>query len=124
MAYYVCQYLLQKILEEAGMENEACCKNPPTKRIEVTTTSYGNKSACASANNVVGYCLQIVYGDVSKWGRLQALPGAEKASKKECLRSKFGEANSEQQISGTWAGHNGAPRSIRGIFALTLLYGG
>jgi hypothetical protein len=33
----------------------------------------------------------ILYGEVLKWGRLRALPVADKASKKEWQRSKFGE---------------------------------
>ena len=49
-----------------------------------------------------------IYSDSSERGRLRALPVAEKASKKEWQRSKFGEANSEQQISGTATGHNEA----------------
>ena len=52
------------------------------------------------------------YAEISKWGRLRALPVADKASKKEWQRSKFGEPVGEQQISGTATGHNGAPRSI------------
>ena len=39
---------------------------------------------------------------------LRALPVADEASNKEWQRSKFCEANSEQKISGTATGHNGA----------------
>ncbi len=38
---------------------------------------------------------------------------ADEGSKKEWQRSKFCEANSEQKISGTATGHNGAPRSMK-----------
>ncbi len=48
------------------------------------------------------------YAEISKWGRLRPPPVAEEGSKKEWPRSKFCEANSEQKISGTRAGHNGA----------------
>jgi len=41
-----------------------------------------------------------LYGEISKWGRLRALPVADKASNKEWPRSKFGEPNGEQQILG------------------------
>ena len=33
----------------------------------------------------------ITYGEISKWGRLRALPVADEASKKEWQRSKFDE---------------------------------
>ncbi len=52
--------------------------------------------------------MQIFYGNVSKRGRLRVLPVADEASNKEWQRSKFGEANSEQQILITATGHNGA----------------
>ena len=38
--------------------------------------------------------------EISKWGRLRALPVAEEASKKEWQRSKFCEANSERKNFG------------------------
>ncbi len=49
-----------------------------------------------------------IYAEVSKWGRLRALPVADEASKEEWQGSKFCEANSERKISGTATGHNGA----------------
>ena len=49
-----------------------------------------------------------INAEVSKRGRLRALPVADEASKKEWQRSKFCEADSEQKISGTATGHNGA----------------
>ena len=48
------------------------------------------------------------YGEISKWGRLRPPPVADEGSKKEWQRSKFCEADSEQKISGTATGHNGA----------------
>lgn len=44
------------------------------------------------------------YAEISKWGRLRPPPVADEGSKKEWPRSKFGDANSEQQISGTATG--------------------
>ena len=52
-----------------------------------------------------------IYADVSKWGRLRALPVADEASNKEWQRSKLCEASSEQTILGTATGHNGVPRT-------------
>lgn len=43
-------------------------------------------------------CIDIiaeVYGDVSNWGRLRALPVADEASNKEWQRSKFSNDNAE-----------------------------
>ena len=52
-----------------------------------------------------------IYADVSKWGRLRALPVADKASDKEWPRSNFYTAVLKN--SGTATGHNGAPRSVK-----------
>jgi len=54
----------------------------------------------------------IIHAEVSKWGRLRALPVADQASNKELPRSKFCEAFSELEISGTAKGHNGDPRRV------------
>ena len=66
-----------------------------------------NRSVC-----VIIHTLQksnaVKYAEISKWGRLRPPPVADEGSKKEWQRSKFCEANSEQKISGTATGHNGA----------------
>ena len=64
--------------------------------------------------DVVYYTM--AYGDVSKWGRLRPPPVADEGSKKEWQRSKFCEANSEQKISGTATGHNGADSKCCRLF--------
>ena len=55
----------------------------------------------------------IIYADVSKWGRLRALPVADKASNKEWPRSKLIGATSRNKFRVTATGHNGAPRSMK-----------
>ena len=52
----------------------------------------------------------LIYADVSKWGRLRALPVADDASNKEWQRSKLCEVSNELTILGTATGHNGVPR--------------
>ena len=42
--------------------------------------------------------IQQLYGDVSKWGRLRALPVADTASNKEWQRSKFCERNANKEF--------------------------
>ena len=48
----------------------------------------------------VWYDSKAEYGSVSKWGRLRAPPVADKASKKEWQRSKFGESTASNKF---WA---------------------
>ena len=63
---------------------------------------------------ILGLTKPSEYAVVSKWGRLRALPVADKASSKEWPRSKKSRINVSPMIfSLTATGHNGAPRSIR-----------
>ena len=59
---------------------------------------------------MIEYQGNLIYGDVSKWGRLRALPVADEASNKEWQRSKLCEANASKQFWAPQQDITGEPR--------------
>ena len=68
----------------------------------------------------VSNLFNVIYGDVSKWGRLRALPVADEASNKEWQRSKFVGAPSRNKF---WAPQQDITgRTVRILFNCKTLF--
>ena len=85
-------------------EKDALIFKKPYKFDKISSNLLYNRKFYDIIISVAEEKAMFIYGEVLKWGRLRALPVAEQASNKEWQRSKFGEANSEQQILGTATG--------------------